>query len=201
MSGPLLIQFARVPRVGRVKTRLARDIGTVPACWWFRHQIRDLLRRLEDPRWQIVLAVAPDRALWTRDWPRHLPRIAQGAGDLGARMARILRSIPGPVCLIGGDIPGIRKAHIHDAFARLGQYEAVFGPTPDGGYWLVGLKGTRKPPPQLFASVRWSGPHALTDSTATLPDWNIGYAARLQDIDTATDLAAWRRQACRTTRA
>ena len=54
-----LIVMVKEPRPGRVKTRLGRDIGMTCAAWWFRHQTRRLLRRLDDPRWQMVLAVSP----------------------------------------------------------------------------------------------------------------------------------------------
>ena len=104
------------------------------------HQVTGLLRRLDDPRWRLVLAVSPDHAgLTSRAWPPHLPRIPQGPGDLGNRMGRILRMMPpGPVCIVGGDIPGLGPAHIDRAFGLLGTHDAVFGPAPDGGYWLVG---------------------------------------------------------------
>jgi glycosyltransferase A (GT-A) superfamily protein (DUF2064 family) len=57
-----LILMVKEPVPGRVKTRLGRGIGMVPAAWWFRHQTARLIRRLEDPRWELVLAVTPDRA-------------------------------------------------------------------------------------------------------------------------------------------
>ena len=160
------------------------------AAWWFRHQTGALLRRLEDPRWQIVLAVAPDReGLQSRVWPAHLPRWAQGGGDLGARMARMLGQVPvGPACLIGADIPGITRAHIATAFQALGDQDAVFGPAPDGGYWLIGLKHPRRQPPGFFRGVRWSTEHALADSMATLPNHRIAQVATLRDVDTADDL-------------
>ena len=178
------------PRPGRVKTRLGRDIGMVTAAWWFRHQTARLLRRLEDPRWQMILAVAPDHVgLQSRVWPAHLPRIPQGQGDLGDRMARILRGLPpGPVCIIGGDIPGIDKHHIARAFGALGNHDAVFGPALDGGYWLVGMKRTSPPPTTLFSGVRWSGPHALSDSMASLPGKRIALTDVLRDVDTVADL-------------
>lgn len=180
--------MVKEPRPGRVKTRLARDIGVIPATWWFRHQSARLFRRLKDPRWQTVLAVAPDQAVRSKIWPVDLARVPQGNGDLGQRMTRMLRAAPGPACLIGADIPGITRAHISRAFAALGDHDAVFGPASDGGYWLVGAKH----PPRLlqgtFKNVRWSTGHALADTLNTLPGWRLAFTDTLQDVDTAADL-------------
>lgn len=185
-----LVVMLKEPRAGRVKTRLGRDIGMVAAAWWFRHQVRALLRRIDDPRWTLVLAVSPDRTgMLSRVWPTDLARIPQGHGDLGARMARALRlAPPGPVCVIGGDIPDITARRIAEAFAALGSHDAVFGPAPDGGYWLIGLRRIRAVPPTLFAGVRWSSEHALADTIATLPDHRIALITTLRDVDTAADL-------------
>ena len=187
-----LVVMVKVPKPGRVKTRLGRDMGMTAAAWWFRHQVAALLRRIEDPRWQVVLAVAPDQeGLEARVWPEHLPRIPQGRGDLGARMARMMASVPpGPVCVIGADIPGITRDRISEAFSALGQNDAVFGPAPDGGYWLVGLKNGTRQPAGFMQGVRWSTEHALTDTKATLPGKRIAHVATLQDIDTLADLNA-----------
>ena len=185
-----LVVMVKEPRAGRVKTRLGRQIGMTAAAWWFRHQTAALLRRLNDPRWQLILAVSPDHAgLQSRVWPAHLPRVPQGSGDLGDRMGRLLQGMPpGPVCIIGGDIPGIEKIHIARAFAALGSHEAVFGPAPDGGYWLVGMKRVTRPPATLFVGVRWSSPHALSDSIAGLPGLRVAKIDCLRDVDTAADL-------------
>lgn len=190
MSRATLVVMLKEPRPGWVKTRLGRDIGMVPAAWWFRHQTARLLRSLDDPRWRLVLAVAPDHAgLRSRVWPGHLPRIRQGPGNLGDRMTRLLRAAPpGLVCIIGGDIPGITPRHIARAFAALGRNDAVFGPAPDGGFWLVGLNRTGRTPATLFDNVRWSSKHALADSMATLSGLRIGLTDILRDIDRATDL-------------
>lgn len=187
-----LVLMVKEPRPGRVKTRLAAEIGTVPAAWWFRHQTARLIRRLRDPRWHLVLAVSPDRAgMRSRIWPADLTRVPQGSGDLGLRMTRQLRAAPaGPVCVIGGDIPGITPAHIARAFDVLGHRDAVFGPAADGGYWLIGMKRVRRCPPGLLRPVRWSSPHALADSLTTLNGLSVGLADTLQDVDTAADLAA-----------
>jgi rSAM/selenodomain-associated transferase 1 len=185
---PNLVVMIKEPRPGRVKTRLGRDLGMTAAAWWFRHQSAALLWRLDDPRWNLILAVAPDHnGLTSRVWPAHLSRVPQGSGNLGDRMARQLHLHHGPTCIIGADIPGIQRSHIAQAFKALGNHDAVFGPAPDGGYWLVGLK--HAPKPGLFANVRWSTEHALTDSRATLPDARIATVATLADVDTAADLA------------
>lgn len=182
--------MVKEPRPGRVKTRLGRDIGMVGAAWWFRHQTRSLIRRLRDPRWQIVLAVSPDReGLRSRVWPADLPRVPQGRGNLGDRMARRLRAAPkGPVCLIGADIPGITPGHIAQSFAALGRAELVFGPAPDGGYWLVGAQRYSALPSGLFQDVRWSTEHALTDTLASCPGTRVALLDHLRDVDTVADL-------------
>lgn len=188
---PRLVIMLKEPRPGRVKTRLGRDIGMTAAAWWFRHNSMCLLRRLQDPRWQLTLAVSPDReGLQSRVWPAHLPRLAQGGGDLGARMARLMRGgPPGPVCIVGADIPGLTREHVARAFRALGGHDAVFGPAPDGGFWLAGLRRVAPPPPALFERVRWSSRHALNDSIMSLGRARVALTDTLDDVDTAADLA------------
>jgi rSAM/selenodomain-associated transferase 1 len=188
---PTVIVMVKVPRPGRVKTRLGRDLGMTAAAWWFRHQVQGLLRRIRDPRWQVVLAVAPDReGMAARIWPADLPRIPQGKGNLGDRMKRVMRAAPaGPVCVIGGDIPGVTRQELAHAFEQLKGHDAVFGPADDGGYWLVGLRNARAVPESLFQNTRWSTEHALADSIASLPGSKVALANVLHDVDTIKDLA------------
>ncbi|NVO57681.1 TIGR04282 family arsenosugar biosynthesis glycosyltransferase [Rhodobacteraceae bacterium B1Z28] len=185
-----LVIMVKEPHPGRVKTRLGRDIGMVGAAWWFRHQTRSLIRRLRDSRWQVVLAVSPDReGLRSRIWPADLPRVAQGRGDLGDRMGRMLRVAPkGPVCLIGADIPGITPSHIARAFEALGRSQMVFGPAPDGGYWLVGAQRYGALPSGMFRDVRWSTEHALADTLASVSGCRVAFIDQLRDVDTVADL-------------
>ena len=73
--------MVKEPRPGRVKTRLGHEIGMVEAARWFRRQSLSLLRNLRDPRWELVLAVSPDReGLASRIWPAGLARVPQGRG-------------------------------------------------------------------------------------------------------------------------
>ncbi len=187
--------MVKEPRPGRVKTRLGRDIGMVDAAWWYRHQCRALIRQLRDPQWQLVLAVALDtQTLQSRFWPPDLARVPQSTGDLGQRMSRIFNQMPkGPVLIIGSDIPTVRKPNITRAFSALGSSDAVFGPATDGGYWLVGMKSVQPCPPSALENVRWSNNHALADSIASLPGKRIALVDQLSDVDTAVDLARFRR--------
>ena len=175
------------PAAGRSKTRLGREIGMVPAAWWARHQLARLARSLPDPRWNTLLAVAPHAAMHSGALPS-LPRIPQGSGDLGDRMARVFRRFSGPVMIVGADIPDITRAHVAAGFASLGSHEAVLGPAPDGGFWAIGLKRNRPLPSRLFESVRWSSEHALTDTLATLRGHRVAFLPSLHDVDTAADL-------------
>ncbi|WP_380055249.1 TIGR04282 family arsenosugar biosynthesis glycosyltransferase [Falsihalocynthiibacter sp. SS001] len=187
-----LVIMLKEPRPGRVKTRLGVGMGMVAAAWWYRHQVARLLRRLDDPRWQITLAVAPDiEGSKSRIWPNKYLRVMQGQGDLGDRMARLFHELPrGPVVIIGSDIPTVEKHHINAAFKSLGNHQAVFGPSGDGGYWLVGLKRVARPPSRIFQNVRWSSEYALADSRASFDGLTIAEVATLQDIDTLADLIA-----------
>ncbi len=190
-----LVIFVKAPQLGAVKTRLAADIGAVDALRFYRATTARIVRRLgRDSRWQCWLAVTPDR--FARDggyWPRRLPRLAQGAGDLGARMARpLMRLPPGPVVIVGTDVPDLRAAHVARAFAALRRKAAVFGPAPDGGFWLIGVD-RRRPTPGLFRNVRWSSPHALADTLANLPPGiEPEMLDELADIDDGEGYRRWR---------
>ena len=191
-----LVAFVKMPRLGRVKSRLARDIGVVAAWQFYRTTMSSVLRQTGGGgRWLNWIAVTPDPAVAEPAlWPCGWRRIPQGQGDLGARMARVMRTLPpGPVVIIGTDVPGIRSRHIAQAFRALGRHDAVFGPAYDGGYWLVGLR--RRPRcPKVFAEVRWSTPAALADTVAGLPDFNVAMLETLQDVDEGADLACCQRR-------
>jgi rSAM/selenodomain-associated transferase 1 len=186
-----LVVMAKLPVAGGVKTRLAREIGVAGAVRFARQATAALLQRIaRDPRWQAIVAVTPDSGATSSFWPHGVARVAQGAGDLGRRMQRILdRSPLGPLVVVGTDIPGIRPAHIAEAFQLLGRHDAVLGPAADGGYWLVGL---RRRPRVLrpFAGVRWSGPHTLADTLANLKGLDVALVATLSDVDDAGGVRA-----------
>ena len=192
-----LVLFVRAPSLGGGKRRLAREIGDVATVRFERLMIALLLRRLaHDRRWRLRIAVTPDKARHhARHWRRGIEAVGQGGGDLGVRMRRALADCPpGPVVLVGGDIPALAAGHVAAAFRLLGSHDLVFGPAEDGGFWLFGARHPRHLPP-LFEQVRWSGPHALADTLAGLPQRvSVGFAGRLEDVD---DGEAYRRLAPR----
>jgi hypothetical protein len=190
---PHVIVFARAPQLGRGKRRLAHEAGDLAALRFHRLNTARILDRVAgDPRWTTWLAVTPDtavarpQALW-RGPARIIP---QGRGDLGTRMANAMAARPpGPVVVVGSDIPDIQARHVAAAFGRLGRYDAVIGPADDGGYWLIGMR--RRPsfrPP--FSGVRWGGTRALADTVSNLraQGQSVAFLEELSDVDTAADL-------------
>jgi rSAM/selenodomain-associated transferase 1 len=188
-----LVIFTRAPQAGRVKRRLAEEIGTMEAARFYRRILGEqIVRMTRDPRWSVWLLVTPDTALRHPAW--HLVPVArrkpQRQGDLGRRMKLPFATLPpGPVVLVGSDIPALRASHIARAFALLGRHDLVFGPARDGGFWLVGARRVRPLPRSLFADVRWSTPSVLADTLAGLPRHiATALADTLDDVDDAEAL-------------
>jgi uncharacterized protein len=185
--------FVRAPMIGAGKRRLAADIGDMAAWRFSRDTMRIVLRRIAgDPRWQTSLVVTPDRfAAAGRFWQLSMPRLSQGQGDLGQRMARALRRCPNqPAIIVGSDIPAVSTDHIAAAFEALRSHDLVFGPAADGGYWLVGAR-TPGRLGRLFKNVRWSSSHALEDTLAGLkPSRRVAYLEMLEDVDDGADYAS-----------
>jgi uncharacterized protein len=198
-----LVIMVKVPQIGATKTRLAKGIGKVAAWRFYRNTTDQVIRRLTrhglPSRWTVWLAETPERlATNTRFWPAELQRIGQGRGDLGQRMAQPMLDLPpGPVVLIGSDVPDIQAHHIGRAFEALVCHDAVFGLAEDGGYWLVGLRRRPMFPgrfrPGLFRQVRWSTDNALADTIGGLDRrYRVAKIDRLSDVDTAADFERWR---------
>ncbi len=181
------IVFARAPRLGAVKRRLARDIGARAALRFHRATLLRLLRRLAaDRRFRTVLALTPERAYVPL--PTNVRRVGQGSGDLGQRMHRAFARFPtARVVLIGSDIPDAGPQDVIAALRALGRADAAFGPAEDGGYWLVALSPRR--PDRPFKRVRWSSEHTLADTLANFRGLHVVLLRRLRDVDSGADFA------------
>lgn len=186
-----LVIMAKLPVAGRVKTRLAREIGVVGATMFYRVAMRNVIARLSrQPFWRTVVIVDPDIGVASRMLPAGVARAGQGRGDLGERMQRPMGMLPpGPVCLIGTDVPDVSVADIRRAFRQLGRADAVFGPAEDGGFWLVGLKRMPRVIDPYRGRVTWSRADTLERTIANLAGHRIGFTSRHHDVDSAADLA------------
>lgn len=188
MEKGTLVIFVKAPQMGRVKTRLAKDIGTYKAWRFYRNTVRNLIKRVGRGTWNTILCVSPDDYKGAF-FDKRYPIIPQGGGDLGERMQRVFDDVgTGPLVLIGGDIPSIEKHHINNAFDALRDSDITFGPATDGGYWMVGMRRrTRRI--RLFFDVRWSSEHALSDTVENIDPINrISFTDILSDVDEGGDL-------------
>lgn len=181
-----LIVMAKPPELGKVKTRLADDIGQEPALAVYKHLLNYTLLMAANSKLETKVFAA-----WEPELPVFAPRkvhLQEGA-DLGARMTHAFQQVNGPALLIGTDCPAIDTAHLHQACALLDQVDVVFGPARDGGYYLVAM---RSPHPEIFEGVSWSTEHVLQQSIERCEQNNLSHhlLEALSDIDTFTDLKA-----------
>lgn len=196
MSGRrLLMVFARNPRPGRVKSRLAETMGNKRAL--------EIYHRLLDHTRRVALEVEADRQVWfTRPagggehWPEEeFERRLQRGDGLGARMLsafrEAFRSGYGRVVVIGSDCADLRAGHLRRAFRELREHPVVLGPSADGGYYLL---GTSRFLPSLFRGVEWGTERVLdrTLETARVSGLQVARLTELNDVDTESDWIAAR---------
>ena len=193
-----LVVLARAPEAGRVKTRLAREIGDAAAVQAYRElgtAVLGAAGRLGDCDLRVAYTPAHQEGrmrAWLGPAPDYEPQLE---GDLGARMlgaiAGRFAAGAGKVLLIGTDCPDLDPALLETAFARLDRADAVLGPAADGGYYLVGMK---RPIAELFEGIPWSSPATLSATLARAAAAGVSVALLEQrrDIDTAADWRAWR---------
>ena len=195
MTKATLLIYAKPPRMGLSKTRLAAGLGLTEARRVAHFTLARTMRAALNGHWTSVLYAAPDMAMTDSVgglWPASLERRSQGHGGLTERLNKgLAEAPPGPVLFIGADAPDIAPALLRNAIRTLQNNDAVFGPARDGGFWLFGLnKGPRTRSP--FCNVRWSGPHAMEDVWGNLPlHARVGLLPVLDDIDEADDWHAW----------
>jgi uncharacterized protein len=189
-----LVIMVKAPQAGRVKTRLAVAIGAVEAVRCYRAMLARTVRRLADGRWATWLAVTPDGAAPRMAvGGRGIAVVPQGPGGLGERMQRVMDELPpGPVVIVGSDIPGIGREDVALAFRALGGHDAVLGPAHDGGYWLVGQRRIPRTL-RLFEGVRWSSEETLGDTIANLEGRKVSLLRTMGDLDGEADYLRWRR--------
>lgn len=196
-----LVIFAREPRLGQVKTRLAATVGDARALAIYVALAERVVASLTVPdAWKLVVRCAPDVAgVEVERWLGGAVAVEpQGDGDLGARMSRALTDHlergAARVVIVGTDCPDVGPEIVQQAFAALETNDLVYGPALDGGYYLV---GARRPVPQVFTDVPWSSPDTLAVSLqhAQAAALSVQLLEPLGDIDTEEDWRAWQARA------
>ena len=191
-----LVLFLRAPVLGQAKTRLAREIGSVPALRVYKRLVAHALNGLRGLEHPLQCWYAGDVSVLTACWPelRTMRLRPQWGADLGERMANAIAGAPveagEPVVLIGSDCPGIDAAYVREAFAALDAgADLILGPASDGGYGLIGMRECRY---ELFRGVPWStdAVAAVTRRKAVALGLRVTSLAEIWDVDNAAD---WRR--------
>jgi rSAM/selenodomain-associated transferase 1 len=186
--------FAKEPRPGRVKSRLAAATSPEWAARVAAAFLEDLVARFAAVDAQRLLAYSPAEAgpYFTQLAGEQFRLYPQSPGDLGDRLADFLEAQfhagVEKVVVVGADSPTLPAGFITQAFREMETADVVLGPATDGGYYLLGCAG-RLPP--IFTEISWGGPDVLSQTAARLANWD-GKLALLPpwyDVDTLDD---WR---------
>ena len=186
-----LIIFARNPELGKVKTRLAKDIGDGNALLIYSELLSHTLT--------IASTINADRFVFYADkindddiWSKNVfHKKLQEGNDLGERMHNsfsYLFSVGyNNVVIIGTDCPELSTGLINDSFDKLSSHNVVIGPATDGGYYLLGTDSFM---PALFKNKSWSTNMLLDETIETLQNEQLSYSllTTLSDLDTFEDL-------------
>lgn len=193
-----LYAIAKAPRAGLAKTRLGQTVGDDEAVLLYRAFLQDLAARFSTSRFALGWYVTPPDA-----WPeiRALtgetgPVLFQAEGDLIERQRELFREAAErgeeKVILIATDSPHLTVQPVEEAFRVLDDRDLVLGPTLDGGYYLIGLRGYHDFP----KDVPMSTDTALDDvlAQAQYLGLSVGMTEKTFDVDEEEDLLHLRRE-------
>jgi rSAM/selenodomain-associated transferase 1 len=192
--------MAKVPRSGRVKTRLTPPLSQAGAASLARCFLLDTVARVakvDRARGAMLYTPRASREVFRRMAGGFI-LVPQRSGDLGRRLASAFRDLLqlglGPVVVIGSDVPSLPISVLEEALSSFedSRLDGVLGPSEDGGYYLIGL---RKPSPELFRGIAWSTPKVFeqTMTRARAQRLRIRILPRWWDVDTPEDLQRLRR--------
>lgn len=196
----LLIVFLKWPQAGQVKTRLGKVIGHGAAAHVYRQLVQTVLAQLGDtPSADLAICFTPaDRQDELKDWLTPLSPWpirhwwAQTTGDLGARQQAAFeeaqRAGYRQAVIIGTDCLDITPGVLHASWQALDRVDWVFGPTHDGGYYLVGADPSISTP-RIWQDIRWSCEDTLRDLITKLQaaSHKHGLLEVLNDVDDYED--------------
>lgn len=189
MKTNALIIFTRNPKLGKVKTRLAKTIGDESALEIYKELLFHTMTQSQNL--ECHKFVFYDENIETNDiWLTTLfeKRLQFGA-NLGAKMQNAFQYILDlgykNCVIIGSDVFELKTNHINEAFEKLENNDVIIGPAEDGGYYLLGLK---KIIPSIFKNKEWGSSTVLNDTLKDLENHQIEFIETLNDIDTFEDL-------------
>lgn len=187
-----IILFVRHPEKGKVKTRLAKEIGDDAALQVYQN----LLQHTHSVTCNLgcdKFVFYTDEIIETDGWENEIYfKRSQRGNDLGERMLNAFIELFSlnykKVIIIGSDCPGLSFSLIESAFKSLDSYNVVLGPAADGGYYLLGLTQLEE---ELFKNKTWSTDTVLKDTIGDLVNKKLSYSLLqvLQDLDTKEDLS------------
>jgi len=198
----VLAVFVKDPRPGTVKSRLAGALGAEAAAAVYRVMAEGVVRRTaprSDEYGRVIVFDPPESGGTVGEWlgVEAAVLMPQSPGDIGARMARAFEELfergARRVALTGTDVPALEREDVRAALESLDEHDVAIGPATDGGYYLIALK---RPQPELFRGIGWSGPDVLTKTLerAATGNLDVRVLRTMGDVDTVEDLAAeWER--------
>lgn len=185
----LLIIFTKNPEEGKVKTRLAKDVGNRAALEIYKFLLkhtRDITENLPVQKWVFYSSTIPAEDIWKEDI---FEKKLQQGKDLGERMSNAFaegfREGYNNIIIIGSDLFDLSAEDISGAFKYLEKEDVVIGPAKDGGYYLLGMKDFK---PELFQNKKWSTSTVLEDTLAHLENEKVKILEVRNDVDTLEDI-------------
>ena len=192
-SDVCLLFMLRAPMHGKVKTRLAREVGRDAALALYKAFVEDMLDSLDGCGADVVFFVEPGDGIGeTREWLGDAPVYEpQSQGDLGDRMHGAFQWAFGmgykAAACIGSDIAGLSPWHAKSLVRLMRSEPALIGPSPDGGYWSIGFNA-QSYLPQVFEGMPWSTPELFGMTMEVMQPLQPAMLPELADIDTLQDL-------------
>ena len=188
--------MAKAPVSGQVKTRLCPPLSLDEAARLYQCFLEDKIAQVLGIQGvEPVLAYTPDGAAGIFEaLAPGVMLVPQRGGDLTSRLVsvleRLLESGFDAAIVIDSDTPTLPSRLLHHAVAQLasGEPDLVLGPSEDGGYYLIGLRGVHR---ALFEKMPWSTPAVLEETLrrARRLGLRVAQLAPWYDVDTGDDLA------------
>ena len=190
-----LMVFLKYPEAGKVKTRLAKDLGDQRAAEIYSEMSLKIIKNVLDASsyQTIIFYDPPEKENEIRNWigkeeVQYLPQVGHTLGDkISNAFKEVFSSKSKRAIIIGTDCTDVTSDTISQAINSLTDVDIVLGPAVDGGYYLLGLNNHT---PEIFKEIKWSTESVLDQTIERIKEKKLSYELlnTLQDIDTIDDL-------------